>query len=440
MFKSRIFRASALIGVLTIVGKLVGLWRDRVLAGQFGASAELDVYYAAFRIPDLVFNLLILGATSSAIVPIFIEYYQRDKASAWRTIQNFLNIMVVGVAFLSVIVLVLAQPIASWIGPGFESAQVATLANLMRIMLVSTLVFAVSTVLGSVLHALQRFLVYALASVFYSLGIIAGAVFLVPLFERWGYNGIYGLGVGVVLGALLHLLIQLPVALREGFRFGRLFDISDYAFKRMITLMIPRTLALGAYNIGLTIVTGITSLLGSGSITIINLATNLQFVPVSVVGISLATAIFPQLSSDATTKDTAEFKRKLNYALKITLFLTAIIAVSVFVFRELIVDIIFRVGSFSETDRAVTASVLGIFMFSVMAQSLIHIITRAYYAFQNTKTPFLVAIFSIVLNVWLSYALGLQLGMGVKGIAIATVVAYNINFILLYVLFKRRYS
>ncbi|OGN34559.1 MAG: murein biosynthesis integral membrane protein MurJ [Candidatus Yanofskybacteria bacterium RIFCSPLOWO2_02_FULL_47_9b] len=440
MFKSKIFRASVLIGVLTIVGKLVGLWRDRVLAGQFGASAELDVYYAAFRIPDLVFNLLILGATSSAIVPIFIEYYQRDKASAWRTIQNFLNIMVVGVAFLSVIVLVLAQPIASWIGPGFESAQVATLANLMRIMLVSTLVFAVSTVLGSVLHALQRFLVYALAPVFYSLGIIAGAVFLVPLFERWGYNGIYGLGVGVVLGALLHLLIQLPVALREGFRFGRLFDISDYAFKRMITLMIPRTLALGAYNIGLTIVTGITSLLGSGSITIINLATNLQFVPVSVVGISLATAIFPQLSSDATTKDTAEFKRKLNYALKITLFLTAIIAVSVFVFRELIVDIIFRVGSFSETDRAVTASVLGIFMFSVMAQSLIHIITRAYYAFQNTKTPFLVAIFSIVLNVWLSYALGLQLGMGVKGIAIATVVAYNINFILLYVLFKRRYS
>ena len=119
--------------------------------------------------------------------------------------------------------------------------------------------------------------------------------------------------------------------------------------------------------------------------------------------------------------------------------MTTIIAVAVFVFRGLIINVIFQVGSFDETDRALTASVLGIFMFSVMAQSLIHIITRAYYAFQNTKTPFLVAVFSIVLNVWLSYALGLQFGMGVQGIAIATVVAYNINFILLYVLFKRRY-
>ncbi|OGM98120.1 MAG: murein biosynthesis integral membrane protein MurJ [Candidatus Yanofskybacteria bacterium RIFCSPHIGHO2_01_FULL_41_21] len=439
MFKSKIFRASVLLGFFTIVGKLIGLLRDRILVGQFGASTELDVYYAAFRIPDLVFNLLILGATSSAIVPIFIEYYQRDKAGAWRVAQNFLNVMVAGVAVLSILVFVFAEPIAYLIGPGFGPAEIKILANLMRIMLLSTLIFAVSTILGSILHALQRFLVYALAPVFYNLGIIAGVVFFVPLFERWGYNGIYGLGFGVVLGALLHLLIQLPVALREGFRFGKLFDISDHTFRRMITLMIPRTLALGAYNIGLTIITSIASLLGSGSITIINLATNLQFVPVSVIGISLATAVFPQLSSHAVTQDIPEFKRKLNHALRVTFILTGIIAVFMFVFRQLIIDIIFQVGTFKETDRALTASVLGIFMFSVIAQSLMHVITRAYYAFQNTKTPFLVAISSIVLNVLLSYILGLQLGMGVKGIAIATVIAYNINFMFLYILFRRRY-
>lgn len=428
-----------LLGFFTIVGKLVGLLRDRILAGQFGASTELDVYYAAFRIPDLVFNLLILGATSSAIVPIFIEYYQKDKAGAWRVAQNFLNVMVAGVAVLSVIVLVLAKPIAHLIGPGFGPAEIEILSNLMRIMLLSTFIFAVSTILGSILHALQRFLVYALAPVFYNLGIIVGAIYFVPLFEQWGYHGIYGLGFGVVLGALLHLLVQLPVALREGFRFGTLFDMSDYGFRQMITLMVPRTLALGAYNIGLTIITGIASLLGSGSITIINLATNLQFVPVSVVGISLATAIFPQLSSHAITKDVPEFKRKLNRALGITFMLTGIIAVLMFVFRQLIIDIIFQVGTFKEADRILTASVLGIFMFSVMAQSLMHVITRAYYAFKNTKTPFLVAVSSIVLNVGLSYVLGLQLGMGVRGIAIATAIAYNLNFILLYILFRRQY-
>lgn len=439
MFKSKIFRASVLLGSFTILGKLIGLLRDRILAGQFGASTELDVYYAAFRIPDLVFNLLILGATSSAIVPIFIEYYQRDKAGAWRIAQNFLNVMVVGVAILSVIVFIFAQPIAHLIGPGFGLGETDVLANLMRIMLLSTLVFAVSTILGSILHALQRFLVYALAPVFYNLGIIFGAVYLVPLFEQWGYHGIYGLGFGVVLGAVLHLAIQLPVALREGFRFGTFFDVSDHAFRRMVTLMIPRTLSLGAYNIGLTVVTSIASLLGSGSITIINLATNLQYVPVSVVGISLATAIFPQLASHATTQDIPEFKRKLNRALKITLISTSLIAVLMFVFRQLIIDIIFQVGNFKEADRVLTATVLGIFMFSVMAQSLMHIITRAYYAFQNTKTPFVVALFSIVLNVLLSYIFGLRMGMGVRGIAIATVLAYNINFVLLYTLFRRRY-
>lgn len=439
MFKSKILRASVLIGSLTIVGKVIGLLRDRILAGQFGATTELDVYYAAFRIPDLIFNLFILGATSSAIVPIFIEYYQREKEGAWRIAQNFLNVMVVAVAVLSAVVLVFAQPIAHLIGPGFGPQEIDILANLMRIMLLSTLIFAVSTILGSILHALQRFLVYAMAPIFYNLGIIVGAIFLVPLFEQWGYRGIYGLGLGVVLGAVFHLLVQLPVARREGFKFGILFDVSDHAFRRMITLMIPRTLSLGAYNVGITIVTSIASLLGSGSITIINLATNLQFVPVSVIGISLATAVFPQLSSDATSKDLSEFKRKLNHALKTTLLLTSVIALLMFIFKQLIIDIIFQVGSFKEADRILTASVLGIFMFSVMAQSLMHVITRAYYAFQNTKTPFVVALLAIMLNVGLSYILGLRFEMGIRGIAYATVIAYNLNFIMLYILFRRRY-
>ncbi|MEK9157974.1 MAG: lipid II flippase MurJ, partial [Patescibacteria group bacterium] len=139
MTKSKILRASLMLGTFTIVGKLIGLLRDRILAGQFGASTELDVYYAAFRIPDLIFNLFILGATSSAIVPIFIEYYQKEKAGAWKVAQNFLNVMVAGVAVFSIVVLIFAQPIAHLIGPGFGPEEIQTLTNLMRIMLLSTL-------------------------------------------------------------------------------------------------------------------------------------------------------------------------------------------------------------------------------------------------------------------------------------------------------------
>ena len=433
MWKSKIFRASVLLAFFTIVGKLLGLWRDRILAGQFGASVDLDVYYAAFRIPDLIFNLFILGATSSAIVPIFIEYYHKERPLAWQVAGNFLNVMSAGVVLVSVVAMIFAEPIARLIGPGFEPESTKLLAGLIRIMLISSMIFAVSTILGSILHALQRFVAYSLAPVFYNLGIIAGAVYLAPRL------GIFGVAWGVVIGAALHLLVQLPVAWRAGFRFSRAFDISDGAFRRMLGLMIPRTLALGSYNVGITIVSAIASLMSAGSLTILNLATNLSYVPVSVIGISLATAIFPQLSSDATNRDLGEFRRKLNHALWGTLLLTGVTAVLMFAFRHLIVDIIFKVGAFREADRILTAYVVGIFMFSVIAQSLMHIITRAYSSFQNTKTPFMVALLSIILNVWLSYLLGLQMDLGVKGIAIATVIAHNLNFILLWIIFRVKY-
>jgi len=439
LFKGKLARASMLLAFFTIVGKLVGLWRDRVLASQFGASIELDVYYSAFRIPDLIFNLFILGATSSAIVPIFIEHYQKDQSRAWKVAQNFLNVTFFGVCVASAIIYIFAGSLADLIAPGFTVDDRQILVPLMRLMLLSPILFGISTILGSILHALQRFTAYALAPILYNVGIIIGAFYFVPFLEARGYEGLYGLGFGVVLGALLHLLVQLPVALRAGFRFGTSFDTSDRELRRMIQLMVPRTLSLGAYNIGLTVISAIASLVGAGSITILNLATNLQFVPVSVIGISLATAVFPQLSSHASGQEMEQFRKKLNHSLLVTFFLVGVVAVGFYVFRQQIVDIIFKVGAFESTDRALTASVLGIFMFSVVSQSLMHVITRAYYSLQDTKTPFWIAFFSITINILLSYVLALPLAMGVRGIAIATAIAYNINFILLYLFFRVRH-
>src|SRR3989344_3836424 len=235
MWQSKILRAGTMVAFFTIVGKLLGLWRDRILAGQFGASVELDIYYAAFRM-----------AASPRSAPFFTECWQKEGPAPGGAAGNFLNVMSAGVFAISLVAMIFAEPIARLIGPGFEPDSILILAGLIRIMLIRSMIFAVSTILGSILHALQRFLAYSLAPVFYNLGIIAGAIYLAP---RWG---IYGVGRGVVVGAALHLAVQLPVAWQAGFRFSRAFDLSDGAFRRMIGLMVPRTLALGAYNVGLT--------------------------------------------------------------------------------------------------------------------------------------------------------------------------------------------
>jgi len=437
--RGKIAQASLLLAFFSILGKVIGLWRDRILAAQFGASANLDIYYSAFRIPDLIFNLFILGATSSAIVPIFIEYYQSDKERAWKTAQNFLNVAFFAIAAASVVIFLFASPLSLLIAPGFSAEDRALLVPLMRLMLLSPLIFGISTIIGSILQSLERFAAFALAPILYNVGIIIGATYFVPYLSARGQEGVFGLGLGVVLGALLHLAVQLPVALRAGFRFGTAFNLRDQSLKRMLGLMLPRTLALGANNVGLTVVTAIASTIGVGSITILNLATNLQYVPVSVIGISLATAVFPRLSSHASANEMADFRQKLNQSFFSTFWMVGFAAVIIFIFRNQIVGTLFRVGAFESDDQALTASVLGIFMFSIVAQSLMHIMTRAFYALQNTKTPFWIAVFSVALNIVLSATLTFNFHAGVRGLAIATAIAYNANFLLLYFWFRKRY-
>jgi putative peptidoglycan lipid II flippase len=324
------------------------------------------------------------------------------------------------------------------VAPGFPAADRALFVMLFRIMLLSPIIFAVSSTIGSILQSLERFVAYSLAPIVYNVGIIFGAWYLVPLMRSWGYQPVLGLALGVVFGALLHLVIQLPSVYAAGFRFRAVFNTHNTGFRRIVWLMAPRSLALGAYQISLTVINAIASMLGAGSITILNLATNLQYLPVSIIGISVATAVFPRLSSHASAQEKEHFKKKFTQAMAYTFWGVLVAAVGIYVFRSFIVRVYVGSGAFGQDDIARTAMVVGIFMLGVIPQSLVHVMARAFYALQDTRTPFWTSLTGIVTTIGLSVYAVFILHWGIAGLALASSLGMYVYGTLSYVLLRRR--
>jgi len=396
--RSRNFsRAAFVLIVSTILAKILALIRDRILAGSYGASRELDIYYAAFRIPDFLTNILILGAISAALIPVFSDLWRKSEKSAWRLCNNLLSIFLFILFILIIFAFIFAPQILKLIAPGFNEHDLNLTIDLTRIMFLSPIFLVISSVFGSVLQYFSRFLVYSLAPILYNIGIIIGAVFFTQL---WG---LYGLAIGVVLGALLHLLIQIPTAYLCGWRPQFIFDLKDKATKTVIKLTIPRTIGFSAQQINLIVVTALASTFSYGSIAIFNLANNLQGIPVSLFGISFATAAFPELSRHISLKNKEKFISSLKSSFSQILFFVFPISLLFFVFRAQIVRLVLGTGVFGWVDTRLTAAVLGVFSFSIFAQSLVPLFSRAFHSLKDTKTPMMISIFSVFLNIGLLF-------------------------------------
>lgn len=435
----KIGQASVILGFFSFTASLVGLLRDRFFASQFGASRTLDIYYSAFKIPDLIFNLFILGSVSSAFIPVFIQHYRQDQEKAWHISKNFLNIATVAVIVACGLMLIFVRPLASLVAPGFSGAERESVIVLMRLMLLSPIIFSISTIIGSMLQALERFWAFAIAPILYNVGIIIGAAYFVPFARARGWDEVIGLGMGVILGALMHLVIQLVAALRAGFRFGVVFDFKEESFRTITKLIIPRMIGLGAYSIDSTVVNAIASTLGAGSIAMLNFANNLQFVPISVVGISAAIAVFPRLSfHSGFEKD--EFLKKLNATMKGTALVVIPGAILVAIFSRFIVQILFGIGLFRSQDIIITADILALYMVGVVAQSFIPVLSRAFYALQHTRTPVLISLMAIATNLTLASLFVFYWHWDVRGLALAFSIAGNLNFFLLWFAFRRFYA
>jgi len=427
--------AALLVALSSLVSRFLGIFRDRILAGEFGAGDTLDIYYAAFRIPDLVFNLLVLGALSAGFIPIFIGLLKNKKQSrsqssvagqAWQLANNVLNILGLGLIILSGLGIIFAPYLMKLVVPGFSPDKQALTVGLTRIMFLSPIFLGISSVLGGILQSFKRFFVYSLSPIMYNIGIILGALYLVPL------CGVYGLAWGVVLGALMHMLVQLPLVIKLGFKYIPKIEFRNSNVQKIGLMMIPRTMSLAISQINLVVITIIASTLVSGSLTVFNFANNLQFFPISIFGISFAVAAFPTLSAIALNKK--KLINSFSSTIRQILFFIVPATVLLLTLRAQIIRVILGTGQFDWQDTILTIDTLGFFSVSLFAQAAIPLLVRMFYARQNSKTPFFIGLIAVVINVFLS--LWLAEKMGVAGLALAFSIASIINFILLWLVLR----
>ncbi|PJA84803.1 MAG: murein biosynthesis integral membrane protein MurJ [Candidatus Nealsonbacteria bacterium CG_4_9_14_3_um_filter_35_11] len=390
--------AAGILAFAVLISHLLGLIRDRLLAGAFGAGAQLDIYFAAFRIPDLVYNILFAGSIIVAFLPLFSEYYTKNKQEGWEMANYVLNSFLFFFFLIILILFIFTPQLIELIVPGFSLESKAAAVALTRLMFLSPLFLGLSSLFSAILHYFNRFLVYSLAPILYNLGIIFGILVLAPRF------GVFGVGWGVVLGAAFHLIVQIPSAKGCGLKYRPLFNLRNPAIWRLFKLVIPRTIAATASQINFIVITILASTIGAGAVAIFNLSNNLRYFPVGVLGVSFATAAFPLLSKNWTLGKKEEFFKNFSSIFRQILYLAIPVSLLVFLLKTQIVKIILETGRFSLEDVKLTAACLGIYSFSIFAQCLVPLILRGFFSLQDTKTPTLIALAFLVLNIILCFS------------------------------------
>ena len=392
----KISSAAITIAIFGLISRLLGLLRDRILAGQFGAGQTLDIYYAAFKIPDLLYGFLIAGSLAAAFIPVFHEYLVKDKKEAWKLASLTLNFLFLGLVVLSAILIIFSPQLIHLVVPGFNPAAKALTVYMSRLMFLSTFFLGLSSLFSALLQAFSRFLITSLAPIFYNLGIIFGILFLAPRF------GAAGLAYGVIIGAAAHFLIQLPVLHKIGFKWQLIFDIADPGIKKIAKLWVP-TLSLVALQLNSLVITSIASTLSVGSISIFNLADNLRWVPIGIIGVAFSTAAFPAMSLAYARGRNDLFLKRFSLAVRQTLFIAVPAAFLIFALRLQIVRLILGIGQFGWQDTRLTAAALGIFAFGIFTATLLPLFTRAFFTFRNTKKPAVINVASMLINIALSF-------------------------------------
>jgi len=393
-----------ILAISALISRLLGLIREGLLMARFGASPDLDIYFAAFRIPDLVYNVLIAGGIIVAFLPLFSQIYSKDKDEAWQFTNNTLNVFLFLLISLCLILFIFTPSLVKLIAPGFSAQQKAQTVFLTRLMFLSPILFGLSSIFSGILQYFNRFLVYSLCPILYNLGIILGILFLSPRF------GILGVALGVILGAAFHFLIQIPSAINCGFSYKSIFNFRAPKIKKVFTLMVPRTIGVAAQQINLIVITAIASTLVTGSITIFNFANNLQYLPIGIIGISFAIAAFPKFTQVWAENRKEEFINSFFSVFRQILYLIIPASFLIFILRTQIITIISRLGlfilgtsQFSTLAIRLTTACLGLFCLGLWAVALIPLVLRAFFALQDTKTPTLIAIFTMILNIILSF-------------------------------------
>ncbi len=392
-------QAAFLLGFFAFLSQVLALFRDRSIAHFIGPTPELDAYYAAFRVPDLIFICIASLASITVLIPFLTAKMKNGEVT--KEAQKYMND--VFTVFFSVMIVVsffafLLMPyLVDFIAPGFTGEMQLRVVQLSRIMLLSPIMMGLSNLFGTVTQLFRKFFVYSLSPILYNIGIIVGVVLFYPMM------GIYGLALGVAFGAFMHFGIQAVASGTLGFtpRFSTSIDFVE--IKRAVIISLPRTLGLAFNNIALISIIALASFLKAGSISIFNLSFNLQSVPLNIIGISYAVAAFPTLAKSVSLAKMDDFKNHLKDASRAIIFWSLPVTFLFIVLRAQIVRVILGSGSFSWENTRLVAASLAIFSVSVIAQGMIALLSRAYYANGDTKRPLTVNLVCSILIIILSF-------------------------------------
>jgi putative peptidoglycan lipid II flippase len=414
-----------------VASRILGWLRLLVIGAEFGATSELDAYLAAFRIPDAIFQLIVAGALSAALIPVYAGYRARgEEAEGWALASSVINLVVLGLAVLSGLMAIAAPWLVPIIAPGFDAETTELTVRLTQIMLLSPVFIGLGAVFSGLLQAHGSFGPTAVAPLVYNLAIIAAAVFVAPTL------GVEALAAGVVAGAIGHLLVQVPALRRLDPAWRPRIDLRHRGVQRVTVLMGPRFLGVAAGQVNLIVSTALASGLVAGSVTAFTYAFQLSQLPVGIIGVSLAVALFPTLSHDAALGRASEIRRHVNASIRVLFFVSAPLAAVMIVLREPLASVFFEYGLFDASSAARTASALAWFAIGVPAHVVVHVLARAFYAMQDTWTPVAWAVVAVAVNILLMVALVDP--YGVEGLALALSVSATVEVIGLLVALRRR--
>ncbi|MDZ4284661.1 MAG: lipid II flippase MurJ [Patescibacteria group bacterium] len=391
---SGLHSAALLLAGSALASQLLGLLRDRLLAHTFGASTELDLYFAAFRIPDLIFVGFTSLVSLSVLIPVLARVLERGSEEARRFLDSMFTVFLVAMLLVCTLAYLALPALVRIFFSGFPTELAAReLVELSRMLLLSPLLLGISSLFAGITQTHRVFMLYALSPLFYNVGIICGVLFLYPIY------GLGGLGAGVILGALFHASIQLPFLLRRGLLPRLTLRPAFRNVRRVFVLSLPRSLALSAQQIAMLVLVSLATRLSQGSVAALSLSFNLQSVPLSIIGVAYATAAFPTLARLAARGEREVFLERVASALRHVIFWSLPVLVLFIVLRAHLVRLILGSGAFDWDATRLVAALLAAFGLSIVAQSVNILLLRAWYALGETWKPLMAQFFSAFITI-----------------------------------------
>lgn len=435
--QSSILSAALIITTANILSSLSGLIRERFLiSAYFNTEASRMAYEAlqvAFQIPDMLFQLIIIGALSAAFIPIFTKYKAKDEQEAFKISSSVINILLLVFALVSVVVFIFSEPItAARTGGAFTAEQIRIAANLTRLMLLAQFFFAISNFLTGILQSYQRFIVPAIAPILYNFGIILGVFLFSSRF------GIYAAGLGVILGAFFHMFIQLPFVFRLGFKFQFRFNFKHAGIKEIFSLIPPRVLTIGIGELKNLALGFFATSIGNLSFVVIRLALKLMAIPIRLFGVPISQASLPFLSEETNLSQIKRFRSLVVQSINQIAFLAMPAGVLLLILRIPIVRLVFGAENFPWQTTVMTSRVLAIIAISIGLQAMSQLLIRAFYALEDTITPFIITSISTVIYLLMSWFLVFVLKTSTLGVAWATTITAVLETILFFIFLEKK--